>query len=202
MVLDRDAELAEADILEQPGLVERGLDQRPGRVGLVQAAQPRVERTGVDADPDAGAVLGRGPGDVGYLVVESLDVARVDAHLRAAGLDRREDVPRLEVDVGDDRELRLGGDRRQGIGIILAGHCHPDDVAAGRGQLGDLLQGRIDIAGGGGGHGLHRDGRVTTDGQLADLDLAGRTPRRKHAVWGGGRSSEIDRHGLCSPHSD
>ena len=36
-----------------------------------------------------------------------LDVARVDPHRGAAGVDRGEDVLRLEVDVGDDRDLRL-----------------------------------------------------------------------------------------------
>ena len=51
-------------------------------------------------------VLG-GPRDLLDLVVELLDVARVHADRGAAGVDRGEDVLRLEVDVRDDRDLRL-----------------------------------------------------------------------------------------------
>ena len=54
------------------------------------------------------------------LVVELPDVARVDPDRRAAGVDRGEDVLRLEVDVGDHRDLRLAGDRRQRVGVVLA----------------------------------------------------------------------------------
>ena len=53
-----------------------------------------------------------GPRDLLDLVVELLDVARVDPHRRAARVDRGEHVLRLEVDVGDHRDLRLPRDRR------------------------------------------------------------------------------------------
>jgi len=42
-----------------------------------------------------------------------------------------------EVDVRDDRDLRLLGDDRQRVGVVLTRHRHADDVAAGGGQLGD-----------------------------------------------------------------
>ena len=74
--------------------------------------QPRVQRAGVDADPDRGAGVGGRLGDLLDLVVELLDVARVDPDRGAAGVDRGEDVLRLEVDVRDDRDLRLPRDRR------------------------------------------------------------------------------------------
>src|SRR5690349_24157477 len=54
-------------------------------------------------------------------------------------VDRGEHVPGLEVDVGDNRDLRLAGDVRQGVRVVLGGHRHPDDLAAGRGEFGDLL---------------------------------------------------------------
>ena len=81
------------------------------------------------------------------LVVELADVAGVDPHRGAAGVDRGEDVLRLEVDVGDDRDLAVRGDLGQGLGVVLARAGDPDDVAAGGGQLGDLLQGGVDVGG-------------------------------------------------------
>ena len=53
------------------------------------------------------------PGDLADLVVELPDVARVHPHRRAAGVDRGEDVLRLEVDVRDHRDLRLARDHRR-----------------------------------------------------------------------------------------
>jgi hypothetical protein len=49
------------------------------------------------------------------------------------------------MNVGDHRNLRLPCDRGQRLDIVLAGHGHPHDLAAGRGQLRDLLQGRVDV---------------------------------------------------------
>ena len=42
---------------------------------------------------------------------------------------------------------RLLGDRRQRRHVVGRRHRHPDDLAAGGGQLGDLLQGGVDIGG-------------------------------------------------------
>jgi hypothetical protein len=53
-----------------------------------------------------------------------LDVARVHPHRGAAGVDGREDVLGLEVDVGDHRDLRLAGDLiGQRLGVVLAGQA-------------------------------------------------------------------------------
>src|SRR6185369_11706098 len=62
----------------------------------------------------------------------------------AAGVDRGEDVFVLEVDIGDHRDLAVPGDLGQRVGVLLSRARHADDVAAGRGQLGDLLQRRVD----------------------------------------------------------
>src|SRR6478672_11090732 len=198
VVLHRDLEVVEVVLLEQRRLPDGGLHERLGGGLAVLLQQPRVERAGVDADADGDAgVLGR-RGDLLDLVVELADVARVDPDRGAAGVDRREDVLGLEVDVGDHRDLALARDRRQRVGVVLARAGHPDDVAAGRGQLGDLLQRRVDVGRRRRAHRLHRDRRVTADLDLADLDLAGLAAGGHHRGRGG-RHTERNRHGAQSP---
>src|SRR5664279_5498272 len=55
-----------------------------------------------------------------------------------AAADAGEDVLGLEMDVRDHRQLRLAGDHRQGVGVVVGGDRDPDDLAPGRGELGDL----------------------------------------------------------------
>ena len=117
-------------------------------------------------------VLG-GLGDLADLVVELLDVAGVHPDGGAAGLDRGEHVARLEVDVGDDRDLRVPGDLGQRLGVVGVGDGDPHDLAAGGGQLGDLLQGGVDVGGLGGAHRLHADREVAADADAADVELPG-----------------------------
>src|SRR5262249_16226016 len=145
VVLDRDLDVAEAVLLEQRALPEGRLDQRLGGRLAVLFEQALVERARVDPDADRRAGLGGPAGDLFDLVVELADVARVDPDRGAAGVDRGEDVLRLEVDVGDDRDLRLLRDGRQRLHIVLRRYGHPYDLAAGRGQLGDLLERRVDV---------------------------------------------------------
>jgi hypothetical protein len=142
-------------LLEQRTLPQGRLDQRLGRRFAVLFQQALVERTGVDPDPDRDPGPGGGPRDLLDLVVELTDVAGVDPNRRAAGVDGREDVLGLEVDVGDNRYLRLAGNGRQRFDVILRRDGDPDDLAARGGQLGDLLQGGVDVRGQRGGHRLH-----------------------------------------------
>ena len=148
------------------------------------SSEPALTPIRIDTPASAGR-----PGDLADLVVERLDVARVDPHRRAAGVDRGEDVLRLEVDVGDHRDLRLAW-RSSGSASASScdGHRDPDDVAAGRGELGDLLQRRVDVGGQRRGHRLHRDRRVAADRDRADLDLPGLAARWR-APAGGRRAS-------------
>jgi hypothetical protein len=74
------------------------------------------------------------------------------------------------------------------IGVVLGGDRDPHDVASGRGELGDLLQGGVDVGGAGGGHGLDRDGRVTADGHTADHNLAGYPARQGWRALRGGHA--------------
>jgi hypothetical protein len=57
----------------------------------------------------------------------------------------------------------------------LAAHRDAHDLTAGRGELGDLLQGGADIGDAGGGHG--QDGCAAVDSHGADHDLAGYSAR-------------------------
>ena len=95
----------------------------------------------------------------------------------APGIDRLEHVLRLEVDVGDHRDLALLRDDVQHVGVVLARHRDAHDVAAGCRELGDLLQGRVDVRGRRRAHRLHADLGVAADQHLADLDLAGLAAR-------------------------
>ncbi len=192
VVLDRDLEVVEVVLLEQRRLPDRGLDERLRRGLAVLLEQPLVEAAGVDADPDRRTAVLGGLRDLLDLVVELADVARVDAYGGAAGVDGGEDVLRLEVDVGDHRDLRVLRDRGQRLGVVLRGARHPDDVAAGGGQLGDLLQRGVHVGGQRGGHRLHRDGGVPADQHLAHLDLPGRASRGQHRRRCG-RHAEVDR---------
>ena len=62
------------------------------------------------------------------------------------------------------------------------GHRHPDDVAPGCGQLGDLLQRGVDVGGQRGGHGLHRYRRAAADEDRADPNLPGGSARGRERV--------------------
>ena len=196
VVLDRDLEVVEVVLLEEAGLPDRRLDERLGGRLAVLVHDPLVERAGVDADPDRGAPLLGGAGDLLDLVVELADVARVDPDGRAAGVDGREDVLRLEVDVGDHRDLRVLGDLGQRVGVVLARARHADDVAAGGGELGDLLERRVDVGGQRGRHRLHGDRRVAADPHRADLDLPRPAARGQHGRGKSGHAKTDGRHGV------
>src|SRR6478735_4345776 len=193
VVLDRDLEVVEVVLLEEARLPDGRLDERLGRRLAVLLHDPLVEAAGVDADADGDTgVLGLAR-DLLDLVVELADVAGVDAHRCAAGLDGGVDVLRLEVDVGDDRDLALPRDRGQRVGVVLARAGDAHDVAAAGRELGDLLEGRVDVGRRGRRHRLDRDREVAADADLAHVDLTGLATRREDRR-GQGRHTEGDAH--------
>ena len=171
VVLDRNLDVAKVVLLEQRALPQGGLDEGLGGRLAVLGEQSLVERTGVDPDPDRRAGRRCRLCDLGDLVVERLDVARIDPDRRAAGIDRGEDVLGLEVNISDHRDLRLAGDRGERVGVVLTRDGDPHDLAPGRGELSDLLQGRVDVGRQGGGHRLHRHRGVSADLDSADVQL-------------------------------
>ena len=182
IVLHGDLEVVEAVLLEERCLPDRGLDERLRRRLAVLLHQPLVQGTGVHADADGNAGVGRLLRDLLDLIIELADVARVHAHRRTAGLDRLVDVLGLEVDVRDDRDLGLLRDRRERLSVLCRGAGHAHDVAAGRREFCDLLQSAVDVGGLRRRHGLDGDLMVGPDTHLADLDLP-RLPARREDGW-------------------
>ena len=133
-------------------------------------------------------------GDLFHPAVEFFNVAGVDAHSSAAGVNGGKNVFWLEVNVGDHRDGGFFGDGWQRIGVDRLGAGDTYNIAAAGGELCDLLQGGVDIMGFGGGHGLDRHRIVGANTYAAHHELAGFTP------WGQNRhffrlcgKSEADR---------
>ena len=105
------------------------------------------------------------------MIIESADVAGIDTYGGTAGVDRREDIPGLEVNVGDHRDLGLLGDDRQCFGVVLAGYGDPTLSPPVAVEPGRSSARGVDVRGQGRRHRLHADRRITADGNLADLDL-------------------------------
>ena len=94
----------------------------------------------------------------------------------------------------------LRRDRGQRVGVVLARAGDPHDVAARGGELGDLLQGGVDVGGQRGGHRLHGDRVLRADADRPDLQLPRATARGQRC---GGRCghAEGDAHDLQYPDS-
>ena len=168
--LDRDLEVAEVEPLEDLDLLERLDDERLGRVCARELLEVLGERAGVGADPHRDPGPLRRPDDLLGLV-GAADVARVDADRVHARLDRLQRERRVEVDVRDHRDRREPDDQRERLRVLELRHGDPDDLAAGRGERGDLRGRRLDVVRLRERHRLHDDGRATADRDAADLDL-------------------------------
>ena len=115
-------------------------------------------------------MLLRQGGDLGDLL-GAADVAGVQPYAVGACGDRLQGQGVVEVDVGDHRNRRLGDDRLQGLGILLAGHGDADDVGAGLGDGVDLGHRRREVGRLGLGHRLDGHGGTAADGDGAEHDL-------------------------------
>ena len=143
--------------------------------------QRLVERAPVDADADRLLVLDR-DFDHGAEVVVVLaadgDVAGIDAvlgeGLGAVGIFRQQQVA-VVVEVADDgRGPALFADAVDDVGnglrrlVVVDGDA--DQLRAGAGERGDLLDGALDVGGVGVGHRLDDDGGGGADTDFADGD--------------------------------
>ena len=112
VVFHRYFEIPESVLLKEASLPQRRLHHGLGGRGSVFVKQTFVERPSIHADSDARTVLGGSLTNRFDLVVELADISGVDAHRATASLDRLEDVLRLEVDIGNHRDLGPFGDDR------------------------------------------------------------------------------------------
>ena len=133
-----------------------------------------VEGTGVDADADRHRAVARFAGHR-LDVLGLADVAGVEAQTLDAGFQRRQGHAVLMVDVGDHGHRRTGHDVGQPFGRLRLVARAAHDVAAGRRQGVDLLEGALDVGRLGDRHRLHGDRRATTHGHGADVDLLRQT---------------------------
>ena len=156
VVLDRDLDVAEAVLLEQGALPQRRLDQGLGGGLAVLGQQPLVQRAGVDADADRYAGVAGGLGDLARPCRRTA--------LMLPGLTRTAAQPAsiaANTYFGWKWMSAMTGicDLRAMAGSASAsswrGHGDPDDLAARRGELGDLLEGGVDVGGQRGRHRLH-----------------------------------------------
>ena len=94
--------------------------------------------------------------------------------LRAVGILLQQQVA-VVVEVADDGRLpALGADAfddvRHGLGGLIVVDGDADQLGAGAGERGDLLDGGFDVGGVGVGHRLDDDGGVGPDADAADVD--------------------------------
>ena len=75
------------------------------------------------------------------------------------------------MDIRNHRDGRLLGNSRKRLGIDGLGASNAHDIAAGGGQLRNLLQRTVNVVRLGIGHRLHRDRRVRADTDRAHLQL-------------------------------
>ena len=113
-------------------------------------------------------------------IVKLADVARVHSDGTASGLDGREHILGLKVNIRDHGDARLLRDDWQRLCILIGGACDTHDVAARRSQLSNLLESCPNIVGLRSSHRLHGDRRVTTNSNVSNLDLPGLLSRREH----------------------
>jgi len=130
------------------------------------------DRAFVDADAD-GQGFFLACLDDGFDLLAVLDVARVEADLVDAGVDRFEGTLKVEVHVGDDRHGHLRHDLAKRFGVFFLGHGDTDDVRPGGSEPVDFSHTCVDVVGVASGHGLDGDGRGGgAVGAAADFDDA------------------------------
>ena len=112
-----------------------------------------------------------GDGDHRADLVGPADVAGIDADAVRTGLDRLDRKRVVEVDVGDDRDRRQADDLGERLRVLGLGHGAAHDLAARRGERGDLGGGRLDVVRLRERHRLDDDGRTAADRHAADRDL-------------------------------
>jgi hypothetical protein len=82
----------------------------------------------------------------------------------------------IEVDVGNKGDTNLFFYLPESFRSLSNGDRYPHNVAARCLQCPDLIYSGIHVTGVGFGHGLDRNGRISPNSDLADLNFAGFSP--------------------------
>ncbi len=176
-MLDRDLEIVEVVLFKEACLPDSALNERFSGRFAVFLEQPGVERSSVHTNAKTHARIFRRLGNLAHPVVKLFDISGVHPHRGTPSIDGLEYVFGLEVNVGDDGNLALFRDDGQRVSIISCGNSNPNNVTPRGGQLGNLLQGAINVGGLGGRHRLDTDRVVASHHDFAHLDLAGLATR-------------------------
>src|SRR5262245_22503996 len=134
-MLDGYLDVAEVVLFKKRAFPEGGLNERLWRCLAVLLQQPRIERSSVDTDADRYGRRAGGSSNLAHLVIELLDVAWVDPHTSTTRIDGSKHILGLEVDVGNNGDLRLLRDGGERIGVVLAGTGHSNDLTSRRSEL-------------------------------------------------------------------
>ncbi len=143
--------------------------------------QVLLQASAVDPDADGDSLLA-GLLDHRPDAVLAADVARIDAQAGRAAVRGHQRQAVVEVDVRHHGDGRPGADLMEDLAGLLGGNAHPDDFAAVRRVVVDLVDRRLHIPRVGLGHALHADGGVAADADFADGDLARPPPGRERSV--------------------
>src|SRR5690554_6184071 len=159
---------------------QRGFDQCiRGRLAVF-LLQILLQRTGIDADPQWDAMIA---GRVNHLAhaILAADIAWIDAQAVGTEISHSQGDAIVEMDVGNQRYGHTRLDPSKGLGSLHAGHGHTHEVCPGGGEVFDLRDGGLDVAGIGIGHRLDADRRIAAHGHRPDLDAARQAAR--HRNW-------------------
>ena len=179
-VLERDAVLIEAEIVEHRAVFERGLDhRRDGVVLRILVELLRIDRAGVHADAHRAAVRARDVDEVAHFFLHrlvALEVVEMTGVVTQL-LDVRRDLlgqPVVLLKVDDEIRVRARladlGERGDVLRIVDG---DADDVGAGRLEQLDLADGGGDVLRARGGHRLHGDRIRPADADVSDANFAG-----------------------------
>ena len=75
-------------------------------------------------------MIGSGTANFLHLIIELTNVSRVHADRTTTGLDRRKNILRIEVNVGDDGNTGLLNDNRKRLSILIGRSSNADNIAA------------------------------------------------------------------------
>ena len=89
-----------------------------------------IQRTGVYSDTDWNPRVPCRLGHLFYFVIKLLDVAGVHTDRGASGINRRKNIFRLKMNIGNNWYLRFLGDLGERICIVLAWHGNAHDLAS------------------------------------------------------------------------